>query len=172
MKISSVVFTRTRRSIDFMPMAVERDRDARGRPKNARPRDELGRPLPRDADNVYVEEELPSDPMELLRIGVENFNARRFFQAHEAWETAWHPSPDDERNFWQGITQVAVGFTHNQRGNSRGAMTLLRRGAKRIEPYGERFKGFPTAGIARAARAAADAIERGEAVEPPSIELA
>jgi len=31
------------------PSAPRRDRDAAGRPRNARPRDELGRPLPREA---------------------------------------------------------------------------------------------------------------------------
>ncbi len=35
-----------------------RDRDAMGRPRSARPRDELGRPLPRDADGV---EGVPDD---------------------------------------------------------------------------------------------------------------
>lgn len=138
---------------------VSRDRDPTGRPRNARPRDALGRPLPRDAAGGYVEEELPSDPMELLAIGVGHFNEQRFFHAHEAWETAWHPSPPDERDFWQGITQVAVGFTHFQRGNPKGSVTLLRRGAKRLGPYGTTFKGIPVSELASAALAAADAIE-------------
>lgn len=138
-----------------------RDRDAAGRPRNARPRDELGRPLPRGAEGSYVEEELPDDPEELLRIGIEHFNAQRFFQAHEAWETAWHPSPPPERDFWQGITQVAVGLTHRQRGNPRGAVTLLRRGADRLDRYGESHRGIPCERLARQARACADAIEAG-----------
>ena len=52
-----------------------RDRDVAGRPKNARPRDSLGRPLPRGAENAMVEEVLPSDPQRLLDIGIEHFNA-------------------------------------------------------------------------------------------------
>lgn len=155
-------------------MASDRDRDERGRPRNLRPRDALGRPMPRDAAGAIEEEELPDDPDELLRIGVDHFNAGRFFQAHEAWETAWHPSPEPEREFWQGITQVAVGFTHHGRGNPTGAVTLLRRGAGKIESYGERFHGFPAAAVAAAASRAADRIdvEGVEAdVEPPVITL-
>src|SRR2546425_7478404 len=114
-----------------------RDRDRAGRPKNARPRDVLGRPLPRGAENAIAEEDLPSDPERLLAIGIEHFNARRFFQAHETWETAWHPSPDGERDFWQGLTQLAVGFTHYQRGNPTGAATLLGRGARKLATYGD-----------------------------------
>jgi predicted metal-dependent hydrolase len=143
-----------------------RDRDPAGRPKNARPRDALGRPMPRDAEAVYTEEELPDDPDELLRIGIEHFNARRFFQAHEAWETAWHPSPDAERDFWQGITQIAVGFTHYQRGNPKGSVSLLRKGAHRLDAYGESFHGVPVAALARAARKAADAVERAGTTAP------
>jgi hypothetical protein len=141
-------------------MADERERDPAGRPKNARPRDELGRPLPRGAPGAITEEDLPEAPEELLEIGIEHFNAQRFFQAHEAWETAWHPSPRSERDFWQGLTQVAVGFTHLQRGNPKGSTTLLRRGAARIEPYGEHFRGIRCGDLAAAARAAADAVER------------
>lgn len=155
-------------------MSPRRDRDASGRPKNARPRDAMGRPLPRDASPQITEEELPSDPAELLAIGAEHFNAGRFFLAHEAWETAWHPSPEAERGFWQGITQVAVGFTHHQRGNLRGAQTLLRRGAERLGPYEPDFKGFPVTLFRRSALAAAEEIQAREeaaSVDAPTITL-
>ena len=152
---------------------TSRDRDTSGRPKNARPRDALGRPLPRGAENVMPEEPLPDDPERLLDIGIEHFNAGRFFQAHETWETAWHPSPADERNFWQGMTQVAVGFTHYQRGNPKGAVTLLQRGARKIASYGDRYKGVPVAALAASARRAAASIEKAGTTTPitfPTIE--
>lgn len=150
-------------------MSVPRDRDPSGRPRNSRPRDRLGRPLPRDASSLYVEEELPSDPAELLAIGIAHFDAGNFFPAHEAWETAWHAAPEDERDFWQGITQVAVGFTHQQRGNPTGATTLLDRGAAKLAKYPDGYKGFPTARIGAAARAAAAAIARNEPITFPRI---
>lgn len=136
-----------------------RDRDERGRPRNARPRDELGRPLPRGMEGSYVEEELPADPEQLLDIGIAHLNAQRFFQAHEAWETAWHPSEPAERDFWQGITQIAVGCTHVQRGNANGAVTLLRRGAQRLDAYGETHRGLAVADLVRQARDLADRID-------------
>jgi predicted metal-dependent hydrolase len=148
---------------------TDRDRDAQGRPRNARPRDALGRPLPRDAAGEFVEEALPSDPDELLALGIAHFDAGRFFQAHEAWEAAWHPAPEPERDFWQGITQIAVGFTHYQRGNPVGAATLLARGAAKLERYEDGAHGFPVARIASAARAAAAAIEHGRPIQLPRI---
>ena len=155
-----------------MPPNPERDRDTAGRPKNARPRDELGRPLPRGADNALPEEEPAKTPQEALARGIEHFNAGRYFQAHEAWEEGWHPAPEPERDFWQGITQVAVGLVHRGRGNPHGAATLLRRGAKRLRGYGDTHMGLRVAEIAAFASDAADRIERegvGAEIDVPAI---
>ena len=140
-------------------MPAQRDRDGGGRPKNARPRDELGRPLPRDAANVMHEEPPAATPEEALKRGIDHFNAGRYFQAHEAWEEGWHPSPGPERDFWQGLTQLAVGLTHRQRGNAHGATTLLRRGAKKLRNYGDEFMGVSVAPLVTFADEAAARIE-------------
>lgn len=42
-------------------------------------------------------------------------------------EAAWKNGPADEQALWQGLTQLAVGITHAQRGNVKGATTLLSR---------------------------------------------
>lgn len=142
-----------------MSNSIDRERDPSGRPKNARPRDTLGRPMPRETGESFIEPALPTDQMALLAGGIEHFNAQRFFQAHEFWEAAWHAARDDEREFWQGITQIAVGFTHYQRGNANGSTTLLRRGSARLDAFGDTFLGVAITGLTHAARAAADAIE-------------
>jgi hypothetical protein len=59
----------------------------------------------------------------------------RPFHAHEVLEAAWKTGPDAERDLWQGLAQIAVGLTHAHRGNARGAVTLLRRGAERVRGY-------------------------------------
>lgn len=151
----------------------ERDRDVAGRPKNARPRDALGRPLPRGAENEMPEEEPTKTPEEALARGIAHFNAGRYFQAHEAWEEGWHPAPEPERDFWQGITQVAVGLVHRGRGNAHGATTLLRRGGQRLQGYGAQHMGLRTGDIARFAFETADRIERhgvDTPIEVPQIE--
>ena len=50
-------------------------------------------------------------------------------------EASWKSAPAAERELWQGLAQVAVGLTHAQRGNARGASALLRRGAGRVSGY-------------------------------------
>lgn len=115
---------------------MERDRDASGRARNARPRDELGRPLPRGARGVEgVPEDLTLPPVESLTEAQRLLDAGRAFHAHEVLEGTWKAAPADERELWRGLAQLAVGLTHVQRGNRRGAARLLDRGALRIQAY-------------------------------------
>lgn len=51
------------------------------------------------------------------------------FQAHEVLEDAWKAAGSGERDLWRGLAQLAVGLTHAARGNPRGAITVLSRGA-------------------------------------------
>src|SRR5438552_1974076 len=70
-----------------------RPRDPNAPPKPARPRDELGRPLSRDAENTLQLENYDSLPLEENhRLGIEHLNAGHYFPAHEAWEAAWKQS--------------------------------------------------------------------------------
>jgi hypothetical protein len=144
------------------PPAPRRDRDAAGRPRNARPRDELGRPLPREAAG---ESPLPDEqalaPDAALRLAQQLIDSGRAFRAHEVLEATWKAAPPAERDLWQGLAQVAVGLTHAQRGNARGAAALLRRGGRRVAGYaGSAPHRIEAAEIARFAADLADHIER------------
>ncbi len=140
----------------------ERDRDPAGRARNARPRDEFGRPLPHGAAGVQrVDETLVLSPSESIDEAQRFFDQERPFHAHEILEAAWKSAPDDERDLWQGLAQIAVGLTHRQRHNGRGAVTLLRRGIGRLTPYAARSPHrLRVAGIITDMTALADGIER------------
>jgi hypothetical protein len=111
-----------------------RDRDAAGRARNARPRDELGRPLPRTAaqDVPRVPDDLVVSPAEAAALGGQLLAAGRPFHAHEVFEAAWKSAPEPDRELWRGLAQIAVGLTHARRGNASGALALLRRGAAHV----------------------------------------
>jgi uncharacterized protein len=113
-----------------------RDRDSAGRPRQARPRDAMGRPLPygdpRGAESV-PDQQLPAD--ETLTLAQSLLDTGRAFAAHEVLEAAWKAAPDAERDLWQGLAQICVGITHAQRGNRTGAGRLLDRGAGRLHRY-------------------------------------
>lgn len=124
---------------------VSRDRDPAGRPRQARPRDALGRPLPYGQDGVepVPEEALP--PLETVRVARALLDEGRPFSAHEVLEARWKEAPDEERDLWQGLAQLCVGLTHAARGNAVGAARLAERGAGRIEAHAA--GGGPTYGL-------------------------
>jgi uncharacterized protein len=118
---------------------VRRDRDPAGRPRNARPRDDLGRPLDRAEAQGASEGRIPDDlalaGLDAARLADELLRAGRPFHAHEVLEASWKSGPAHERDLWQGLAQVAVGLTHAHRGNARGAVALLSRGTERVRVY-------------------------------------
>ena len=124
---------------------MTRDRDPAGRPRQARPRDALGRPLPYGAVGVEPVPEEPLPPMKSLQIARQLVKAGRPFAAHEVLEARWKTGPAEERDLWQGLAQLCVGLTHASRGNSVGALRLVERGAGRLESYGT--GGGPTYGL-------------------------
>ena len=116
---------------------MDRDRDDVGRPHNARPRDGLGRPLAYGANGV------PRQPEGQVRTSEQTldeaqrlFDAGRPFHAHEVFEDAWKAAREaDDAGLWKGLAQLAVGCTHQARGNAEGADRLLRRAAEALAPY-------------------------------------
>jgi len=152
-----------------------RDRDSAGRARNARPRDGLGRPLPRSdtapggpgdesADDVpRIPDDLVVTPSQAAELGGRLLAEGRPFHAHEVFEAAWKSIPGPSRELWRGLAQIAVGITHARRGNARGAVSLLRRGAAHVTEVTE-LAGSPSevdAGfVAARATEIADQIER------------
>ena len=117
---------------------MTRDRDPAGRPRNARPRDALGRPLDRsasEAGQARVPDDLAITGPDAARLADQLLREGRPFHAHEVLEAAWKSAPPGERDLWQGLAQIAVGLTHARRGNARGAVALLRRGAQRVRAH-------------------------------------
>jgi uncharacterized protein len=118
------------------PLMSPRERDASGRPLNARPRDGLGRPLPRGNSGVArVPDQLVLPPARSLAEAQRLLDEGMPFHAHEVLEGTWKAAPELERDLWQGLAQLAVGLTHLLRGNDVGASAVLRRGRERIAGY-------------------------------------
>jgi hypothetical protein len=147
--------------------AGARDRDDEGRARNARPRDGLGRPLPYGADGVARQPEgVVRTPRESVAEAQELLDAGKPFHAHEVFEDAWKSGPEEERELWRGLAQLAVGLTPAARGNATGGARLLRRGAGALAEWasatGRRQPhGMDLAGLTAWARGLAETVERG-----------
>ena len=95
--------------------------------------------------------------MDEFRVGIQMFNAREFFEAHEVLEDLWRDAVGPHRDLYQGILQIGVGFHHLLNGNHHGATTLLERGIVRLtklEP--DDCQGVDCASLINAARRCKD----------------
>ncbi|WP_030587367.1 DUF309 domain-containing protein [Streptomyces anulatus] len=146
---------------------TRRDRDAEGRARNARPRDGLGRPLPYGTPGVERQPEgVVRPPEETLREAQRLLDSGMPFHAHEVFEDAWKSGPEDERELWRGLAQLAVGLTHSARGNIGGGARLLRRGAGALVPFaGSGPHGIAVSGLCDWARELAVRVESGPTVD-------
>ncbi len=139
-----------------------RDRDESGRPRNTRPRDGLGRPLPPGSEGIpRIPDELELSPAASLAYAQDLLDRGLAFNAHEVLEAAWKNGPDDERLLWQGLAQLAVGITHVQRGNLKGALAVLRRSSGRLSDVRVAPYGIDTVGPADWAGAMIDDLASG-----------
>ncbi len=77
-----------------------------------------------------------------LEEGIALFNSGKFFEAHEALEDVWREMRDPERDYMQGLIQVAAGFHHYSNGNLAGARSLIGRGSERLDHAPDYFLGI------------------------------
>ena len=83
--------------------------------------------------------------------GIELFNARHFWHAHEAWEKLWLVEREETRPFLQGLIQLAAAYHHLQRGTLSGAVRLFDAGLAKLAPYPELFCGIDRDALVTAA---------------------
>ncbi|KUI43187.1 hypothetical protein AU197_24230 [Mycobacterium sp. IS-1590] len=149
---------------------AERDRDEAGRPRNTRPRDALGRPLPHGSEGVArIPDDLDLPPAETLAYAQELLDKGMAFHAHEVLEAAWKNGPDVERTLWQSLAQLAVGITHVQRGNTKGALGVLSRARAGLADETSVTHGVDVTGLVDYAQTLIDDLEAGAEVDPQRL---
>lgn len=99
--------------------------------------------------------------------GIRLFNERQFFQAHEVLEDVWRAAPAEEKKFLQGLIQLAVALHHHSRGNTVGAVSLLKRAARNLAAEPRQARGIRVDHLLIAMDECAGAIEQGRPL--PSV---
>ncbi len=77
--------------------------------------------------------------------GIHLFNNGRYFEAHEALETAWRAEAGSVRDLYRGILQVAVCYLHITRHNYDGATKMYRRSQKWLAHWPDVMMGIQVA---------------------------
>jgi predicted metal-dependent hydrolase len=66
---------------------------------------------------------------------IEQFNQEEFYDCHDTLEAIWMDAIATEKNFYQGILQIAVACYHLGNYNWRGTVTLLGEGVRRLSYF-------------------------------------
>lgn len=69
-----------------------------------------------------------------VRQAIELFNQGKYYQCHDALETAWRDEQEPVRELYRGILQVGIAYYQIERGNYRGAMKMLLRLRQWLNP--------------------------------------
>jgi uncharacterized protein len=70
-----------------------------------------------------------------------------YFEAHEAFETAWRACAAPERDFFQGLVHVVVSAYQRGRGRPVAAERQRQKALRRLAPFAPVHRGLDVAGL-------------------------
>ena len=79
---------------------------------------------------------------EIFSRGVDLFNAKEFFECHDAFEELWQEERSERRLFLQGLIQAAVGCHHLSNGNTSGAISQYTKSLDKLKQYPDEYMGL------------------------------
>lgn len=85
-----------------------------------------------------MSEEYPKLYLEGIRL----FNEEEFFECHDVLEELWTEIVGDERRFYQGLIQAAVGLFHFGNDNLGGARKMYHAAVDKLKAYPPRCLGM------------------------------
>lgn len=82
---------------------------------------------------------------ELYLLGIRHFNHFEMFDCHELLEAVWNDAVDTERQFVQGVIQIAVAILHWESKHKPGALSVFRTGRALLAGVPSPFMGVEVA---------------------------
>lgn len=123
-----------------------------------------------DGDEVQVFPAVAGgSPSPFLDEGLRLFDEGKYFLAHETLEEHWIEAPEMERDFYQGLIHLAVGFHHSGRGNQKGARLQFKKAATKLAKYPDLYDGVDIGALKKFLAAAPDRIEAGDTLAAPKF---
>jgi len=85
-------------------------------------------------------EEYPQEVNDEIQL----LNQDQFYEAHEAFETAWRRTQDPSREFYRALLQVSGGFFRLSQGKPQAAKKFFKLALKWLAPFPSPHLGFNT----------------------------
>ena len=90
--------------------------------------------------NLITEEYTPKD--DAIKLGIEYFNAQRFWECHEVLEGVWKKCSGSEKDLVQGIILVAAAFVHHQKFEDDICSSIFRRALEKLNNSNDEYYGI------------------------------
>lgn len=94
--------------------------------------------------------------------GIQLFNQKKYFEAHEELELAWRDEPGGIRDLYRGILQIGVAYYHIQHRNFTGAQKMFVRAEKWLDPFSDNYLGINVGKLKKDATKISRLLRNGE----------
>ena len=74
--------------------------------------------------------------------GLQRFNQREFYEAHEDFEAAWRQTHGEEREYYRALLQISGGFFRLSQGNPQGAQKFFQLASGWLARFPNSFLGI------------------------------
>jgi hypothetical protein len=89
----------------------------------------------------------PIENAEAIRLGIDLFNEERYWESHEALESAWKKSIGDEKEVLQGLILLAAALVHWQKNEELVTLSILRRSREKLVSHRTEYFGIDIADL-------------------------
>jgi predicted metal-dependent hydrolase len=83
-----------------------------------------------------------TDKKEAVKSGLDLFNQERYWESHEALESAWKMASGDEKEVLQGLILVAAALVHWQKNEKEITLSVLKRARDKLATHGTQYSGI------------------------------
>jgi hypothetical protein len=83
-----------------------------------------------------------TDKKEAVKAGLKLFNQERYWESHEALESAWKMASGDEKEILQGLILVAAALVHWQKNEREVTLSVLKRARDKLAIHETEYSGI------------------------------
>jgi len=89
----------------------------------------------------------PIEKAEAVRSGLDLFNEERYWESHEALESAWRGATGEEKEILQGVILIAAALVHWQKNEKDVALSVIKRALDKLAAHSGDYFGIDIAAL-------------------------
>jgi hypothetical protein len=84
----------------------------------------------------------PIEKAEAIRLGLGLFDEERYWESHEALESAWKQTEGDEKEILQGLILIAASLVHWQKNEKQVTLSVMKRARDKLLRHQTDYSGI------------------------------